>query len=239
MKAAFALFLCAVAAFADFEYRSTVRAGATPQLTTVALHGGRMLRKGVNHIEIIDVDKRTLTTLDTRNRTWSTMTFDQFRQALAAAAAAPAQQPDVNVSAGIRSTGQTRTIDGYATKESVVTMSTTGLAFEMHLWIAPEVPGYSEVRDFYRRLSKDFDWLPSTAAIRDRSGIARLAGRLLSQSSLLEGTPIETDITIRPDAAGNSAPPLQLTIENSGFSAAPADPALFEIPSGFTQAAVR
>lgn len=239
MKSAlfFCLVLCSAPVQADFSYRSTVRAApGQARETMVALHGNRMVRKGAARTEIIDLDKRAITTIDRNKRTWSVMTFGQFRKALSATAPAiVAASPSLDISAGIRATGRTRTIEGYPTKEFVVNMSTSapGLAFDVHLWVTPQVDGYSAVRDFYRALAKDFDWLPSATALEDRSGITRLAGRLMSQSGMIDGTPIETDITAR--AAGNTGAASEITIENSGFSAAPADPALFDIPAGFTE----
>src|SRR5207248_9683619 len=111
-------------AFADFQYQSTARVtggsliqimrfvpggGALkePQVSTVALQGNRLVRRGKRQGEIIDLDKRLITTINFDKRTYSEVTFEQMKQALeqatakaqeqASAQSKDAQGKDVNV----------------------------------------------------------------------------------------------------------------------------------------------
>jgi len=331
----FTLVLCSVPLRADFQYQSTTRitGGAMlqmlrfmpgagklrePQTSTVAVQGNRMVHKSALQTSIIDVDKRTITTINTEKRTYSVMTFDQMKQAMEQASAKMQNStqpgsPDVSIEANIQQTGQTRNIGGYDTKEAVLTMSMTmtdprtsqsgAMAIKMDMWVAPDVAGYSDVRDFYKRMAKELDWMPGGMGLLNRPDMARAISKMMAQGGAVDGTPIQEIITMRPAGApgspdtaapqqtttGNAtqnnsqqspseaiasalggrfggfgrkkkssssqsaapaptqdaAPPsssgdaslIEMTTENSGFSAAPVTSALFEIPAGFREVA--
>ena len=326
----FPLVLCSVPLHADFQYQSTahITGGAMlqmmrfvpgagklrePQTSTVAVQGNRMIHKSSLQTSIIDLDKRTITTINNEKKTYSVVTFDQMKQAMdaAAAKAQSAKQPgspDLSIDANIQQTGQSRNIEGYDTKEAILTMSMTmsdprtaqtgAMAIKMDMWIAPEVAGYSEVREFYKRMAKDLDWMPGGMALLNRPDMARAISKMMAQGGALEGTPIQEVVSMRPAGtpggsdATTSAPSqpattqnnsqqnpsaaiagalsgrfgglggfgrkkqsqssqdaapaagasssgdgslIEMTMENSGFSAAPVNSALFEIPAGFRE----
>ena len=328
--AAFFALALSVPLHADFQYQSTARitggamlqmlrfvpgAGKVrePQTSTVAVQGNRMVHKGPQQTSIIDLDKRTITSINNEKKTYSVMTFDQMKQAMedAAAKAQTAKQPgspDLSIDANIQQTGQTRNIEGYDTKEAILTMSMTmtdprtaqsgAMAVKMDMWIAPEVAGYSEVREFYKRMAKELDWMPGGMALLNRPDMARAISKMMAQGGALEGTPIQEIVSMRPAAApgssdtGAPAPAqtattqnnsqqnpsaaiasalsgrfgglggfgrkkqsqpsqdaapaapaassgdaslIEMTMENSAFSAAPVDSALFEVPAGFRE----
>jgi hypothetical protein len=333
-SAFFALALCSVPLRADFQYQSTTRitGGAMlqmmrfmpgagklrePQVSTVAVQGNRMIHKSALQTSIIDVDKRTITTINNEKKTYSVMTFDQMKQAMedVAAKMQGAKQPgspDVSIDANIQQTGQTRNIAGYDTKEAILTMSMTmtdprtaqsgAMAIRMDMWTAPEVAGYSEIRDFYKRMAKELDWMPGGMALLNRPDMVRAVSKMMAQSGAIDGTPIQEIISMRPAAtpgspdapapqqntgqnttqnnsqqnpsaaiasalsgrfggfggfgrkkqssSSQSAAPastqdtapssgdaslIEMTMENSTFSAAPINSALFEIPAGFRE----
>lgn len=287
-----------------------------PQISTVAVQGNRMIHKSALQTSIIDVDKRTITTINTEKRTYSVMTFDQMKQAMEQASAKMQNSkqpgsPDLSIEANIQQTGQTRNIAGYDTKEAVLTMSMTmtdprtsqsgAMAIKMDIWVAPDVAGYSDVRDFYKRMAKELDWMPGGMALLNRPDMARAISKMMAQGGAVDGTPIEEIITMRPAGAPGSpdtaapqqtttanptqnnsqqspseaiasalggrfggfgrkkkssspqsaapapaqdaVPPsssgegslIEMTMENSNFSAAPVSSALFEIPAGFRE----
>jgi hypothetical protein len=242
----------------------------------------------------------------------------------AAAKAQSAKQPgspDLSIDANIQQTGQTRNIEGYDTKEAILTMSMTmtdprtaqsgAMAIKMDMWVAPEVAGYSEVREFYKRMAKELDWMPGGMALLNRPDMARAISKMMTQGGALEGTPIQEIVSMRPQAPPGNAPAapgnadaapgssatsapapsqpattqnnsqqnpsaaiasalsgrfgglggfgrkkqsqasqdaaraaatssgdgtlIEMTMENSAFSAAPVNSALFEIPAGFRE----
>jgi hypothetical protein len=233
-------FLFSVPVYGDFQYQSTVQmtggalmqmtrfvpgAGKArePQVTTVAVKGNRLVRKGSIQTEIIDLEKRTITNVHPDKRTYSVMTFDQMKQMLNDMNAKVQEQkqqqpaaPDMSIDANIEKTGQTRTIQGYDTKEAVLTMSMSmtdprtgqsgAMNMKMDMWVAPDVPGYPEVRDFYRRMAKELDWSPGGFAMLNRPDIARAVAKMMSQGGMIDGTPIEEILKIQPVAAANGTP---------------------------------
>src|SRR5579884_3998588 len=243
--ALFAILACSAPLRADFQYQSTARitGGALlqllrfvpgagrlrePQTSTVAVQGNKMVHKSPLETQIIDIDKRTITTINTEKRTYSVMTFDQMKQAMEDASSKLQNSkqpgsPDVSFDANIQQTGQTRNIAGYDTKEAILTMSMTmtdprtaqtgAMAIRMDMWTAPEVAGYSEIRDFYKRMAKELDWMPGGMGMLNRPDMARAFSKMIAQGGAMEGTPIEEIISIRPAAApgspatGNEAAP--------------------------------
>src|SRR5579883_210784 len=272
-----------------------------------------MVHKSPLETQIIDINKRTITTINTEKRTYSVMTFDQMKQAMEDASSKLQNSkqpgsPDVSIDANIQQTGQTRNIDGYDTREAILTMSMTmtdprtaqtgAMSLKMDMWIAPEVAGYSEIRDFYKRMAKELDWMPGGMALLNRPDMARAISKMMAQGGAVDGTPIQEVMSIRPAAtpgSPNAAPQqtgaqsttqnnsqqnpsaaiasalsgrfgglggfgrkkqsapaqdaapapspsssgdsslIEMTMENSSFSAAPVSSTLFEIPAGFRE----
>ena len=162
-----------------------------PQLTTIMVRGNRMRSEhSTGAIEIIDLDARRFINIDTTKKTYSTMTFDEFRANLERAEAQAKEQQEKAVTkhpeaANIKitpkmhseETGATRTILDLPTKEvkwqiEMQVESTdpkvqekaqsASMTMNSDAWIAPNVPGYDEMRQFYMRMAKQLDWLPGT-----------------------------------------------------------------------------
>ncbi|MDQ2839559.1 MAG: hypothetical protein M3Y72_00650 [Acidobacteriota bacterium] len=73
-------------------FSSQARQAAAPTTTNVAIHGNRMVRSNPHTTEIIDLDQRNMTFIDHDKHTYSVVTFEQMRQAMANAAAKAKQQ---------------------------------------------------------------------------------------------------------------------------------------------------
>lgn len=218
---------------ADFQYQSTSRVtggaliqimrfvpggGALkePQVSTVAVAGNRMVRRSKRQGEIIDLDKKTITTIDFEKRTYTEVTFDQMKQRLEQTAQqlqAARTQPEtpqnanVNFDADVKSTGQTKTVDGREARQVIVTMSmgatdaqsgqsgTMNMTSEM--WIAKDIPGAGELRDFQRRLAQELDWAPSGLGnLMNRPDVNRALGKVMAEGGKMEGTPVQQVIRI-------------------------------------------
>jgi hypothetical protein len=110
---------------------------------------------------------------------YTTVTFEQMRQQMEAAVAKAKaeqskqqeqpQQPSSNDSQNVdlkfnikvRNTGASKDVAGLSAKESIMTMTvdatdqksgqTGSLAITTDMYLAPDIPGYDEVRDFDRR----------------------------------------------------------------------------------------
>ena len=151
-----------------------------PNVSGVYVQGNRMARVNAQTMEIIDLDKETITNIDMQKHTYTQMTFEQMRQQFqqmmqqmkekqAQQPTAPAQaqpQPPSNVQlefkVNVRNTGATKQVSGLDATESILTMQMVGtdttngqqgaFAITNDMWMVPEIPGYGEIRDFYMRM---------------------------------------------------------------------------------------
>ncbi len=162
-----------------------------PQLTTTMVRGNRMRSEHSDGtIQIIDLDGKRFINIDPNKKTYSTMTFDEFKaamqraqeQAKQAQEQAVTKHPEaanIKITPKVHSeeTGSTRTILDLPTKEVKwqieMQMESTdpkveekaqsaSMTMSSDAWIAPSVPGYDEMRQFYVRMAKQLDWLPGT-----------------------------------------------------------------------------
>ncbi len=146
-----------------------------PILTTVMVKGNRMTRISKDSSEIIDLDKGTVTEIDNIKKQYTVMTFEEMRQRMEAAMAkaksqqksAPeqpasgAQDVSMKFNVHVKNTGTTKDIVGLSATESILTMNmeatdkksgqSGNLAITNDMYLAPEIPGYEEVREFYKR----------------------------------------------------------------------------------------
>ena len=82
-------------------------------------------------------------------------------------------------------------------------------------WIAASIPGYSEVRDFYLKLSKELDWLPGTmgnmAGMNMNPQMGPAMEEFRKNAVKLQGMPILQTMTMGMGAQGQQAqaPPPQ------------------------------
>jgi hypothetical protein len=198
------LFSLSTSCFADFQYTETSKitggsmAGAMKfvgvfskdarqatqgSTSTISFKGNKMRREdSLGQVEIIDLDGRRIVHIDTKKKTYSTMTFDEMRAQMEEARKKAAEQqakhnkdqgnvkivPKVQVTAGA---GSKKLLD-YTAKEMKVRVDmeiqsddpkakgqTANMWVNSDSWIAP-VKGYDEVKRFYMRMAKELDWVP-------------------------------------------------------------------------------
>src|SRR5512140_326121 len=199
------LFSLSTPSFADFEYKETTKitggaaAGAMKfagvfskdarQMTqgttaTISFKGNKMRREdSLGQVEIIDLDGRRITNIDTKKKTYSTMTFDEMKARMEEARKKAAEQqakrnkeqpsqvkivPKITITPG---TGSKKLLD-YTAKETKMRVDmemtsddpkakgqTANMWVDSDSYIAP-VKGYDEVKHFYQRMAKEMDWVP-------------------------------------------------------------------------------
>jgi hypothetical protein len=111
-----------------------------PMTTTTMVHGNQKAVVSKDSIEITDLDRETVTRIDTAHKTYSVVTFEQMRQAFANVPKqmeraqaqvkdAQAQQPpppktdiETTFDVSAKNTGVTKEINGITAQEQVVTM---------------------------------------------------------------------------------------------------------------------
>ena len=154
-----------------------------PTNSLTMVHGNQKAVINKNSTEIIDLDKETITHVDTEKKTYTVMTFAQMRQAAAdmmkriqqapPQQAAAAQQPksDLKTSfeVSVKNTGLSKSVNGLDAQEQVVDMqmhvtnpngagteaqNTITYTVTTDAWIAPDPPEVKEIQDFDARMGK-------------------------------------------------------------------------------------
>jgi hypothetical protein len=194
------------------------RQAGDPIVSTVAIKGNRMAHINPTSTEIIDLDAETITTIDTLKRQYTVVTFEQMKQQIAAAAAKMKEQQqktqattpqqssttDVKFQIHVRNTEQAKEVSGLSTKESILTMNmdatdkssgqTGSLAITNDMWLAPEIPGYDEVKEFYRKFAVKmgtvFNSAINPAMLAQYQGAGKGMADMAEEMSKLKGTPV-------------------------------------------------
>jgi hypothetical protein len=187
-----------------------------PMQSTVALKGNRLAHRGSMRASIIDLDSKTITEIDLQKKTYSVMTFEQMKQMLDDMAQKmhqqkPEAQMDLKVSA--KATGNTKQVAGYDAKEMLVriemqgtdekTGQTGAMVVTTDLWIAPMIPGYGEMREFYRKMAAQLNWTPGGNMFMTRPDVSKGMAEAAKEISKLDGTPVYQTVTM--GAAGTGA----------------------------------
>jgi hypothetical protein len=174
-------------------FSSQAKKATDPIVSSVYLKGNRMARVSPESIQIIDLDKQTMTLIDTVKHTYTSMTFGQMKAQLAqaesemekrqaAAPAAPAASPatppsDVKLSfdVHVRQTGVAKEVNGLQSTESILTMMVNAtdaqtaqsgsMAITNDMWLVPEIPGYAEIRDFSVRMGQQMGQVVSGSGV--------------------------------------------------------------------------
>lgn len=221
--------LCGVFTFpllADFSYQQTSRItggsmtrmmkmipgggkALEPQTTTHLLQGNRMATVGANSIDIIDVDRQVMTHIDLEKKTYSTITFAEFRQAMDAMLRKMGQgqkegQPEMQFRVDVKDTGESRTIDGMNTKLMKMLLATdikdqksgqtVTMNMDMDMWMAKDIPGYDDVRKFQMKYAEAIGITPEMMRVSrmavGQPGMSEGMARLAKEASKLQGVPL-------------------------------------------------
>ena len=144
-------------------------------VSTVAVSGDRkMTTTGDNTAQIVDLREEKIYDLDMRRKTYKVTTFDELRQRMrdaeARAREQAAKQPkeeqpqnqgkEMDVDFDIKNTGQTRTINGFDTRQVVATITVRekgkkieesgGVVMTVDTWLTKQA-SLKEIVDFDRR----------------------------------------------------------------------------------------
>ena len=161
-------------------FSSQARHMGDPVVSTIYLKGNRLANVSPENIEIIDLDKETITQIDVPKKTYTVETFEQMKQAIENARAQAQQQaaqqpqpatppPDaqnvkMSFDVKVRNTGAQKQISGLDSSESIMslmmkatdtqTQQSGSMAVTNDMWMVPSIPGYDQVRDFYKRFGE-------------------------------------------------------------------------------------
>lgn len=221
-------------------FSKQARQAGEPIVATVYLKGNRMTRVSSDRTEIIDLDKESITEIDTVKRQYTVMTFAQMKQQIDAAVAKAKQEQaktpaasssdpaatNVKFHVTVRQTGTGKDIEGVQTSESILAMTvdatdaksgqTGSLAITNDMWLAPEISGYGEVREFYKRYAVKMGRVMSGAMNPQMLAMQPAAGQgmadMAKEMEKLKGIPVlqvmrmGTTLNGQPLAAASEAP---------------------------------
>jgi hypothetical protein len=215
--------------------------------STVAVKGDRKATLNETTGQIIDLAEEKVYDLDLRKKTYKVTTFDELRRQMEEArqkaeeqdrkaqaeekteektekpSSPPAdeKQPQAEVDVDVKNTGQTKTINGYDTHESVMTITVRekgktleeggGTVLTSDMWLGPQIPAMKEIADFDMRYAQKLygamiagvspEQMAQATAMYP--GMKQALGRMNAEGTKLTGTAIQTVTTM--DAVKSAA----------------------------------
>lgn len=197
--------------------------------STVLVKGNRKVTATGNTSQIIDLSEEQVYDLDLRRRTYKVTTFAEMRRRIEEAQrraqenarkrqepespeTAQGEQKEVEVDFEVKNTGETKTINGFDTKQTLVIITVRekgktldesgGLVLTSDMWLAPEQPALKEVGDFDRRYAeKLYGGLAGVSADQMAMVLAmypmlsQAMERMNAEGDKVEGTAILTTLT--------------------------------------------
>lgn len=181
-----------------------------PIEATVALKGNRMAHRSANHLSIIDLDKKTITEVDLQKKQYSVMTFEQMKQALEEMSRKMKdnknQDAEMNFKVSADATGKRKQIAGYDAKEVLIKMTMEGtdkksgqkgaMVIYSDVWMADGIPGYAEVRDFYKKMAAELNWAPGGNMFMSQPEIAKGMSEAFKEVANQNGAPVFQMVTM-------------------------------------------
>jgi hypothetical protein len=200
-------------------------------------------------VQVIDLDGKRFIKIDPKAKTYTILTFEQMKQQMLAAqermkaeqAKEQAKRPgddkpktNVKLTPKIESseTGATRNLLGLNTKEMKIRIEMLmetddpkaqgqqiSSVMDTDSWIAPAVPGYNELKQFYVKMAKQMDWVPGTVmGGMANSNIQVSMAELKKNNAKIDGIPLLQTMSM---SLGGSA----IAAANAQPAAAPAQTA--------------
>lgn len=245
--------LMGAAKFASVFSKNAKQAMA-PTTRTVAVKANKMREEQSDgKIQIIDLEGKRFIEVDPQNKTYSIVTFAEMKAAMQRQqqeaqekmkeeqAKHPDQNANVKITPKFESseTGATKTVLGIPTRELKAKMEMlmesddpkaqgqqVSTVINTDQWIAQDVPGYSEIRNFYLKMAKELDWVPGQMKQTMANSNVQLSLAELRKNNIahITGMPMITYVSM--SMGGNAAqagatqpttqqPPPQHTEDNS------------------------
>ncbi|HVY94828.1 MAG TPA: hypothetical protein VHA14_18830, partial [Bryobacteraceae bacterium] len=214
--------LCAIALTATLTAHADLSYSRTQKVTggqMAAMAGNAANRSGKSYFKgekvadvngdssiILDFGAQTITTINSTAKTYRVQKFSDV--------AAASSGPDVSVN--IQDTGNTKTINGYNAKESLVTLDVDmqmggrgqgmnmKMQAEIEVWRSTDVPGSAEMRAFYQKNAANFPWAAMMGAGGNQS-IQQAVTQVQKKLAESDGMVVEEVIRVKP--AGGAAGP--------------------------------
>jgi len=203
-------------------------------VTTVSLKGDRLMTSNEMTGEIVDLAEEKIYELDMRRKSYTVLTFAEYRRRMdeamakakedtkADASEEPRSGKDYEVDFTVKQTGQSKTIAGLSARESVATIAVRekgkrledgGFVLDVALWMTTEGEALSELAAFRQRYAQKLLGLdPAQAQADMRQAMAmypqmqKALERFRVEAAKLQGTPLSTVMTFQVVASPQSEP---------------------------------
>jgi hypothetical protein len=202
--------------------------------TSVAVKGDRKASLSDSAGQIIDLKEEKIYEIDIRKKTYKVTTFAELRRRMEEAqkkaeedrkkaqaqektakpAAENKDQKQLDVDFDLKETGQKKTINGFDTREIVMTITmhekgktveqSGGLLLTSDIWMGPRIAAMQEIADFDIRYARQLAGPMIAGASPDEMAAAMAMypmmkdaiARMRAESVKMDGTPIQTTTTI-------------------------------------------
>jgi hypothetical protein len=170
-----------------------------PNISTIAIKGNRMVMDQEKMATIYDLDAETITQVDKEKKEHSVVTFAEMRAFMEKAMKQATGTSDMSIE--VKETGRQEAIEGTVAKEILMTMKVeatdpkTGkkgeMNFEMSSWLAPSLPGYTEVHAFYKRMSEKMGGgLFGSGMAGQQPGLGKGMTEAMKKMAEIDGVPV-------------------------------------------------
>lgn len=184
---------------------------------TMGDNSGQIVDLAEEKVYDLDLKKKTytVTTFEEIRRQLREAREKAEKEAKEEKAEAPAEQgKEVEIDFDVKETGQKKAIAGYDTREVVVTIAVRekgrtleqggGLLLTSTSWLAPRIPAMKEIQEFEIRYAKQIDATGAAGASAEQMaaalamypGLQKALARMQAEGSKLDGTPLESVMTI-------------------------------------------
>jgi len=199
---------------------------------TVAVKGDRKATLGDATGQIVDLAEEKVYDLDVRRKTYTVTTFDELRRRMQEAQRkaeeearkerpddrpaepSPGDAREIEVDFDVKDTGQTRTINGFPTRQVAMTIAlrekdraieeSGGLIVTTDLWLTPTIEAMNEIAEFDRRYAQQLQGAMLAGASAEEMAAALAMypmlgdglARVRTESTKLDGTAILTTVTV-------------------------------------------
>jgi hypothetical protein len=196
--------------------------------SSVAVKGNRKVTSTDASSQIIDLAEEKVYNVDLKKKSYKVVTFAEMRREMEEAQRKAAEdarkqeerskpqtkgdEKEVEIDFDVKNTGQTKTINGFNTRQSIVTITVRekgktieqsgGLVMTSDMWLAPDQPALKEVADFDRRYAeKLYGGLTGVSQAQMAAAMAlypmlrQAITKMNAEGSKAEGTAIMTTLT--------------------------------------------
>jgi hypothetical protein len=155
---------------------------------------------------IMDMEARTVTTLNPSAKTYTVRSMDDVMKL-------DGNMPDVKID--VKETGQKKMVNGFNASEIVMTMEMDAPAgraaamgkmhMEMDMWISDEVPGVADMRSFYQKNADKLPW--HSMATGANSSMAKAIAEMQRKMFQMKGVSVQNVMRVRMAGGAGAGTP--------------------------------